>query len=370
MHTERYEALTQQIKHQQLKVIFKSEHYNSIIDEIAASLSSQAKAAPNEATVSSRFDMELSTLFKNVFSPLGYHYLPVKEETVNTELHISKGKADMSIGSLIIEYKHHKRLKTENQRNNAIEQVENYLNGFQKEGIDKQIAYVTDGIKGCFISQIDQEFRVEPFEELTGRTIDRLTKYIIGLSQKELTGKNLVKDFCNSEKIEKSISNRLAKSLFNVMNNNIDRKTRMLFEEWQELFKLSHDDQSQQTAIIERKTALENYLDVEFKGKVEEYYALFALQTTYAILVKIVAFKVVSNIKYHDNLVNFDEIVKVENTALCDMMCDLEDGAIFRDYGIYNLLEGDFFSWYTNPKQWNNEIAKIIREIFTVLVKY
>lgn len=152
MHIERYEELTQQLKNQQLKAIFKSEHYNSIIDEIAMTLNNQAKAAPNEATVSSRFDMELSILFKMVFNSLGYSYLPVKEEAVNTALHISKGKADMSIGSLIIEYKHYKKLKTEKQKNIAIEQAKNYLYGFQKEGIDKQVALVTDGIKGCFIS--------------------------------------------------------------------------------------------------------------------------------------------------------------------------------------------------------------------------
>jgi len=106
------------------------------------------------------------------------------------------------------------------------------LNGFQKEGTDKQVAFVTDGIKGCFISQIDKELCIEPFEEVTGRTIDRLTKYIIGLSQKALTGENLVKYFCNNEGIENSISNRLVNSLFNVMKYNIDGKTRMLFEEW------------------------------------------------------------------------------------------------------------------------------------------
>lgn len=366
MYTERYEEL----KQQQLKSILNSEQYGHIMNEIAVTLSNQAKSAPNEATVSSRFDMELSTLFKTVFSPLGYNYLPIKEETVNTEVHISKGKADMSVGSLIIEYKHHKKLKTEKQKVSAIEQAENYLNGFQKEGINKQVAYVTDGVKGCFISQRKTEMCIEPFEALSGKTIDRLTKIIIGLSQKALTGENLVKDFCNSEGVDNSISNRLAKSLFSVMKNNIDGKTRMLFEEWQELFKLSHDDQSQQTAIIERKAALENYLEVNFEGKFEEYYALFALQTTYAILVKIVAFKVVSNVKYHDDLIRFDDMAKAEDETLCDIMCELEDGAIFRDYGIHNLLEGDFFSWYSNSKQWNHEIANVVREVFAVLVRY
>ena len=51
-------------------------------------------------------------------------------------------------------------------------------------------------------------------------------------------------------------------------------------------------------------------------------------------------------------------------------MNSLEEGAIFRSLGIGNLLEGDFFSWYCSSNQWNNEIGKLVQQIFQVLTQY
>ncbi len=48
----------------------------------------------------------------------------------------------------------------------------------------------------------------------------------------------------------------------------------------------------------------------------------------------------------------------------------LEDGAIFRTYGVTNLLEGDFFSWYASEHQWNDDLALQIRKTFKILSKY
>jgi methylase of polypeptide subunit release factors len=48
----------------------------------------------------------------------------------------------------------------------------------------------------------------------------------------------------------------------------------------------------------------------------------------------------------------------------------LEDGEIFRNIGIVNLLEGDFFSWYSSPTQWNNDIASHIRKLLEILARY
>ncbi len=51
-------------------------------------------------------------------------------------------------------------------------------------------------------------------------------------------------------------------------------------------------------------------------------------------------------------------------------MRDLENGSIFRSYGIGNLLEGDFFSWYSTPEQWTDAIANNVKSIFEVLSHY
>ena len=39
-------------------------------------------------------------------------------------------------------------------------------------------------------------------------------------------------------------------------------------------------------------------------------------------------------------------------------------------YGMTNLLEGDFFAWYCSAEQWNEELAKVIKEVSEVLCRY
>ena len=48
----------------------------------------------------------------------------------------------------------------------------------------------------------------------------------------------------------------------------------------------------------------------------------------------------------------------------------LEDGFTFRNSGIRNLLEGDFFAWYCDDNQWSNDIFDAISQIINLLISY
>jgi hypothetical protein len=63
----------------------------------------------------------------------------------------------------------------------------------------------------------------------------------------------------------------------------------MLFNEWKELFKLAHDDFSKQKPIEERRQALSNILGKQIIDNETEYQVLYALQTAYAVIIKIIA---------------------------------------------------------------------------------
>ena len=155
-----------------------------------------------------------------------------------------------------------------------------------------------------------------------------------------------------------------------MIKNEPHPKTIMLFNEWKELFRLAHDDVSKQQAILDRKKALKELLQEDFTNSDDEYLALFALQTAYALIVKIVAFKVISKIRYNADLINFDTLSTSDSSVLRIQMARLEDGAIFRAYKLTNLLEGDFFSWYSSENQWNDRIASCVREVFRTLSRY
>lgn len=48
----------------------------------------------------------------------------------------------------------------------------------------------------------------------------------------------------------------------------------------------------------------------------------------------------------------------------------LESGAIFRQEGFGNLLEGDFFAWYCTNEQWDLQIGAAVKQVFAILAEY
>ena len=144
----------------------------------------------------------------------------------------------------------------------------------------------------------------------------------------------------------------------------------MLFNEWKELFRLAHDDNSKQSAIEDRKKSLEEVIGEELKNNEDEYLALYAIQTTYAIIVKVIAYKVISKIRFNKSLIDFNKLSETDFDTLRHQMNSLEEGAIFRSLGIGNLLEGDFFAWYCSSNQWTNEIGSLVQEVFKILTQY
>lgn len=355
------------LKQKQYIAIINSSEYKSLLKDMCSRISIKAKTAPNEATIESYFDCEFFAFFRDVFQPLGFEYNPTKEASISTKRHITKGRADTAIGTLVIEFKQPSTLANVKQQTKAIDQISEYLIGLEYNG--EMVGFITDGTKGCFVMKNNSEITVEPFHKLSFEQLDRLVQSIIQLSLIALNSKNIVDNFCNPP-VNDGIAFKLVKVLYENLSNAITPKTQMLFNEWKELFNLAHDDISKQQAIIDRKNSLEKLIGTTFSQIDEEYTALFALQTAYAIIVKIVAYRILSIVRYKESLIDFDNLISCESEALRFQLSLLEEGAVFRDYGITNLLEGDFFSWYTAKEQWSVDISEYISEVFNVLSKY
>lgn len=355
------------LKQQQYNAIIRSKEYKELLKEMSKRIINLSTSAPNEATIENYFDCELFAFFREVFSPLGFEYNPKKEASIATKRHITKGRADTLLGALVIEFKQPSTLSNKSLQDNAVKQVIEYLNGLEIE--TELVGFVTDGTKGCFVVNSESGYVNESFTRLNEAQLDRLIQLIIHLKLTALTSANLVNDFCNPP-ANNGVAFKLVKNLYDTLRNNITPKTKMLFDEWKELFNLSHDDVSQQQAIIDRKRSLELLLNEQFSGNDEEYTALFALQTAYVIIIKIIAYRIISIVRYNSSFIDFENLAEANEVALRQQLVSLEDGAIFRGYGITNLLEGDFFSWYSTSEQWNSNIAKSISEIFVILCRY
>lgn len=351
-------------KSKQIEYLFRTSEYTDLLKEVCTHITLESSRADNESSIVSIFEIELFSLIKDFFS---LKYYPEKERQIDTVRHISKGRIDSKIGALIIEYKHTSKLKSESQRTNASSQLINYLTAVNSNEASDYIGILTDGVQ-CKVISLEYGIITESaYERLSYKHLDKIIKSIILLEKIALTPENLVKDFTSQDE---SISNRLSRELFSVLKNQPTGRSLMLFNEWKELFRLAHDDNSKQRAIEERREALGSAIGSDLEGNDDEYLALYAIQTTYAIIVKIIAFKVISKIRYNKSLIDFNALSDAEVGTLRHQMNSLEDGAIFRTLGIGNLLEGDFFAWYCAEKQWTNKVGRLVQEIFKTLTQY
>ncbi len=204
-------------------------------------------------------------------------------------------------------------------------------------------------------------------ERVSNATLLRLTEQFVSLGLSALTSSNLIRDFCGSE--TDGVLFQTARVLNEILSDP-QPKTRMLHSEWEEMFRLAHDDQSQQRRIEERRSALAELFSIAIGSAEEEYRALFALHTAYAILLKFVAYRTVSDLYLGDPTKDYRSLAGASDAPLRSFCSELEDGEVFRQLGIINLLEGDFFSWYSDRRQWTTELASAIRSMLEILARY
>jgi len=333
--------------------------------ELSMGIKRASRSAENEATVVSAFEIHIFSFINKHFNKKVF---PIKERVLDTERRISRGRIDSKYGAFIIEFKHYSKLKSNNQKVKAVEQLSSYLESLYQQTNQDYLGLVTDGLLTRFIRIENGELQLESWIELSANILDRIVRAVLSLDQVSLTPKNLIRDFC--EPYDTSVYQRLGSEFYSALTEYTTGKTLMLYKEWKELFRLAHDDKTKQKAIEERKKELGQALKLKVKDNEDEYKILYALQTTYALIVKLIAYKVVSNIHFNSDFIKFNDLATYDSNTVQLQLLALEDGDVFKQAGILNLLEGDFFSWYCAKGQWSEKIYLLVKEILETLSKY
>ncbi|MCT8715670.1 hypothetical protein KZ375_10050, partial [Glaesserella parasuis] len=85
---------------------------------------------------------------------------------------------------------------------------------------------------------------------------------------------------------------------------------------------------------------------------------------------KLIACKVIQTLSFSEDVKFFSDLSIIDSIKLQRFMEKLEDGYVFSSGGIRNLLEGDFYSWYSDKNQWNQKIYNSIKNIIKELEFY
>ncbi len=352
-----------------------SGEYLTDIDKLRTDIMKESATSNSEATTASIFERNLYYIIKKQTGIT----LDIQKETfldgINHKFgHLASrksghGRLDAVVNNLIIEYKHSSKLETKDEFETASTQDKDYLIALQKKDNIKYNAILTDGIKISYFTFSDDEVRNTSLSPINVDDIDTIIKAILANDTKRFVPENILKDF-SVDLVAPSISKNVATVLYNTLKNNKTEKTNMLFNEWQALMHLSIDDNGKGNDIQKRRKDLSLIFNDDINDTTGEYNALYALQTTYAIIVKLIACKVIDKLEYNDLTKNYYDLSSISSSEMQTFFEMMEDGYSYRSSNINNFLEGDFFSWYSDKKQWSADFWKAVSEIVKCIDQY
>jgi SAM-dependent methyltransferase len=292
-----------------------------------------------------------------------------------SEYSLVTGRPDRVFNRLVIEYERPGALSEKPSHPatvHAVEQVKRYLEGLaqrQRHELTRMAGIVFDGRYIVFVRYRMGDFQVEPPRPVTSAYLERflywLTNTASGIA---LTAENLNRDFSIEQLRTQNILRALAKGLKSALDR--DRMVNNLFEQWRMFFSQSIDYSE---AFGGRKLEpLKRWvrkagLTINTPKEAERFF--FALHTYFALLVKLIAWLALSkHLAVKLGVPSFGELISADSDTLHRRLRELEEGGIFRAFGLTNLLEGDFFAWYLFA--WDKPIEDAIRELLKRLDEY
>lgn len=346
------------------------------VEEMRTSIMRDAMAAKTEAQTADAFQRQLYYFIRmNTGIELDFNQeTPIKgglthDFGVLKNRTSGRGRLDAVVNNLIIEYKKHSKLDKKVDQDTAISQVKDYLQTLLTNDGVKYNAILTDGIKISYFGFNGDNIESSSFKNIEAKDIDRIIRALLTNNCKKFIPENVLKDFAVNSETE-SLSKELAIELYSKLINNPTEKTKMLFSEWESLMHLSYDDNGKGNDIEKRRAELSLIFRDNINNTEKEYKALFALQTSYAIIVKLIACKVIDKLEYGSTTKNYSDLTKITAAELQNFFEKLEEGYVYRSSNIINLLEGDFFSWYSTKEQWDADLWQTIIKIIACIDEY
>lgn len=323
------------------------------IDAVVNCIKSSVMRAKSEEDL--RVSVSVRCIEEGILKPLGISEYGKYEYTL-----ISGARVDALYGHVIVEYKAPGKLSSQGEINRAKEQVIGYI---MKEAGDKAAwgrylgVIISDRIAFVRYDKVRDRWVLGGPYEITRESVIKLVEAIRGLRRKALNAENLISDFGPSS----SLAKRAVKIFYSKLLNATSPRTKMLFEDWMRLFRQATGYDSSKLKNL-KELAREYGID---GNAVDFDKLLFAVQTYYALILKLLAAEVVYLYggKFYKSYISYldEAYTKGSVTGLKEALKELESGAVFKNFGIQNFLEGDYFSWYLN--ELDRELADVIAEL-------
>ncbi len=331
------------------------------VKSIAPGLSREIQNAATQSSNEAEFRTKITPLIEQVATKVNLT-LNLREEYT-----IINGKADAVYNRVIIEYKHPMSLRPSNTyrtNQHAIGQVKDYVEGLVKKDRHKPerlVGVVLDGNYFIFVRfkeglwHIDSPLKVEVY------STEHFLKLLFSLSTElALIPENLIKDFGENTDVSRKAVSSLSPALCSTTNP----KVKTLFEQWSLQFSEVCDYEEASRLKIESFT--KNFGITE--QKLQPFSFFFCLHTYYATFIKLLAVQVASHYMMPKLGTDLRQSATLASNELKTYLRKMEEGGMFKELGISNFLEGDFFSWYLDV--WDDNIYQAFKTLLATLANY
>lgn len=335
----------------------------SFAQKLLAVLRDLVPKGPNEATL--RHSVE--PILREFCAEVG-----VTPE-VRDEYVVAKGQiADAVFDRLVVEFKRPGVLSQPGTRGEAISQLRGYLAALaEKEQRRRLAGVVFDGEQLVFMRFRAGQVSLEPPCPADRAALEKLLRALAGLSSgTALTAENLARDFSTDQPRTQAAIGALYRTLTDSLLSEPEGMVGKLFSQWKLFFSQAIDYQEAfggRKLDPLRKWVAKAGITVETPEEAERFF--FALHTYFALLVKLIAWLALSrHLGPKVGVPLFSTLSELSFAELREKLREMEQGGIFRSYGIENLLEGDFFAWYLYG--FREGLEQAIRELILRLSEY
>lgn len=341
------------------------------IEQIAAG---QAKVVSRELLEAARrggteadFRREAALILDRAGSAAGLTIVP------RDEFAVASGRVDSLYNRLVLEYKKPGILAA-NKSNRAnvavIQQVKDYIRDVakrEKREATRLAGVATDGFFYIFVRQVGEGWSVDDPMPVNAASTGLFLRLLFSLcTGAALVSENLVEDF-GPRTLR---AQRAVRALYQTLESSKDRLVGKLFEQWK-LFYSEATDYTNWAESIESKEEFRTFvrgMGIDAR-KADAATIFYALHTYYALLIKLVAWLAAARFASGaSSPKTLKQLAGMSGDDLKQAFADLERGGIFREYGIRNFLEGDFFRWYLSA--WSEDVEKALSQLVQRLAEY
>jgi hypothetical protein len=286
----------------------------------------------------------------------------------------TRGRADAVFNRLIVEWEPPGALAahvTHRGNRHAVEQLRGYITAIaaeERQALDRLAGIACDGRFMIFARYRAEQWIVDeplPVDQLSAEQL--LETIVAAQSGRALTADNLLRDFGSRTLLTRQLASRLLDRLDELLGHDPDGFAARLYRQWETFFAVA-------TGVVgegeQLKADARRALATVFGRRardIDAARALFALQTYFALVTKLLALLALSLYVEGVATLDLDELAVAGDDDLFEELEALQRGVPFRKAGLANVVEPDVFGWYLD---WNDDVREGVRWVLDKLKDY